>query len=74
MIPDKILPSALDGLTGTERVVLYVLQLTQQERGGRTVPTAMLYGRVLEYIDISQQDLVACLQRLGAGDQGSGAF
>lgn len=72
MIPDKILPSALDGLTGTERVVLYVLQLTQQERGGRAVPTAMLYGRVLEYIDISQQELVACLQRLGAGDHWGG--
>lgn len=61
-------PNVADGLTDVERVVLYVLRKTQQERGDRSVPTAMLYGRVVEYIDISQQELVACLQRLGAGD------
>jgi hypothetical protein len=62
------LPDVRDGLTQTERTILWVLHNTQRELGGRSVPTAMLYGRVLEYIDISQQELIACLQRLGAGD------
>lgn len=60
------LPDVRDGLTRLERIVLYVLDQTQRERGGRNVPTAMLYGRVLEYIDISQDELQACLQRLMA--------
>ncbi len=59
------LPDVRDGLTRTERIVLYVLQQTQRERGGRSVPTAMLYGRVLELIDLSEDELQACLQRLG---------
>ena len=40
------LPDVRDGLTRQERVVLYVLHQAQQERGGRNVPTAMLWGRV----------------------------
>lgn len=59
-------PDLRDGLTRLERVVLSVLQETQREGGGRSVPTAMLYGRVLEYIDLSEQELQACLTRLNA--------
>jgi hypothetical protein len=61
--PEDIIPDARDGLTRSERVILYVLQKTQDELGGRNVPTAMLYGRVLEYIDISEAELQACLNR-----------
>ena len=39
-----IVPDARDGLTRKERVVLYVLHRTQKERGGRDVPTVMLWG------------------------------
>lgn len=60
---DDIIPDARDGLTRSERIILYVLQKTQHERGGRNVPTAMLYGRVLEYVDISEAELQACLNR-----------
>ena len=35
-----------DGLTHEERVVLYVLHETQRERGGRNVPTAMLWAAI----------------------------
>lgn len=66
--PYDPLPDVRDGLTRLERIVLYVLHQTQKERGGRNVPTAMLYGRVVEYINISEAELVACLQRLGAAD------
>ncbi len=62
------IPDVRDGLTQTERIVLWVLHNTQRELDGRSVPTAMLYGRVVEHINISQQELIACLQRLGAGD------
>ncbi len=61
-----ILPDARDGLTRRERIVLYVLHQTQRERGGRNVPTTMLWGRVCEHFWISPEELSAMLARLGA--------
>jgi hypothetical protein len=61
-----IIPDARDGLTRKERIVLYVLHRTQRERGGRNVPTAMLWGRVCEHFYISPEALSAMLARLGA--------
>jgi hypothetical protein len=63
---NELLPDARDGLTRKERVVLYVLHQTQKERGGRNVPTAMLWGRVCEHFWISPEELSAMLARLGA--------
>ena len=60
------LPDVRDGLTRQERVVLWVLHETQKERNGRDVPTAMLWGRVCEHVDISPEELSAMLARLGA--------
>ena len=57
-------PDSRDGLTRKERIVLYCLDQCQQERGGRNTPTAMLYGRVVEYVDMSEQELQRILQRL----------
>jgi hypothetical protein len=64
--PFDELPDVRDGLTRRERIVLYVLAQTQKERGGRNVPTAMLWGRVCEYFYISPEALSAMLARLGA--------
>jgi hypothetical protein len=64
-IRDK-LADVRDGLTRQERVVLWVLNETQKERGGRSVPTTMLWGRVCEHFYISPDDLSAMLARLGA--------
>jgi hypothetical protein len=61
-----MLADARDGLTREERVVLHVLDQTERERGGRHVPTAMLWGRVCEHFYISPEDLAAMLARLGA--------
>ena len=58
------LPSIRDGLTRKERIVLHCLNLVQNELGGRNVPTAMLYGRVVEYIDLSVEEMQLILQRL----------
>jgi hypothetical protein len=60
------LPDVRDGLNERERVVLYVLHQTQQERGDRNVPTAMLWGRVCEHFYISPEELSDMLARLGA--------
>jgi hypothetical protein len=61
------LPDVRDGLTRAERIVLVVLAELQQEKRGRNVPVAMLYGRVVERIDMSVGELQRILQRLGAG-------
>ena len=60
------IPDIRDGLTRKERVVLKILHETQRERGGRDVPTAMLWGRVCEHIDIRPDELSEMLARFGA--------
>lgn len=61
-----MIPDVRDGLTRAERVVLYVLHETQKERGGRNVPTVMLWGRVCEHLDMSPEELLEILARMGA--------
>ena len=58
------IPDVRDGLTRVERVVLYCLHETQKEFPGRNVPTATLYGRVVEHIDLSVPQFQRVLQRL----------
>ena len=58
------LPDVRDGLSRLERVVLWQLGELQRERAGRNVPTAMLYGRVVEHVDVSVDELQRTLQRL----------
>jgi len=60
---DRI-PDVRDGLTRVERVVLWQLHEAQRERGDRGVPTAMLYGRVVEHVSISVEELQRVLARL----------
>lgn len=73
---DDDLPDARDGLTRKERVVLLVLDALERERGtrgtGRSVPVPMIYGRVLEHVDMSVAELQRILQRLaGRGPHGT---
>ena len=58
------LPSVRDGLTREQRIVLYCLNQLQKERGGRNVPTVMLYGRVVEHVNMSENELQLILQGL----------
>jgi hypothetical protein len=60
------LPEVRDGLTRVERVILWQLSLLEKERPGRNIPTAQLYGRVVEHVDISVDELQRTLGRLGA--------
>ena len=58
------LPDVRDGLTRIERIVLYCIDQIKIECGGRDVPTVMLYGRVVEHVNISEAGLQSILQRL----------
>jgi len=58
------LPDCRDGFSKIERIVFYCLKQIQSERGGRNVPAPMLYGRVLEHINISEEQFQKILQKL----------
>jgi hypothetical protein len=56
------IPDVRDGLTRLERIILYVLYETQKELGGRNVPSTMLYGRVVELIDVAEDEFRRALE------------
>jgi hypothetical protein len=60
------IPDVRDGLTRKERIVLWVLSKAQAERGDRNVPLPLLYGLVLEHVDMSKTELQEIVMRLGA--------
>jgi hypothetical protein len=62
--PRDYLPDVKDGLTHRERIVLQCLYDLQQERSGRNVPTGMLYGTVVEYVDMSVEEMQSILVQL----------
>lgn len=53
-----------DGLNTHERAVLFCLAQIQRELGRTSVPTAMLCGRVIELVDVSQDEVQCILQRM----------
>ena len=59
-----VVPDVRDGLTRIERIVVTCINELQSEIEGRHVPTVMLYGRVVEHVDISVDELQCILQRL----------
>lgn len=65
-VANDFVPDVRDGLTRAERVVLWQLSVLERERNGRNVPTAQLYGRVVEHVDMSVDELQRILVRLGA--------
>lgn len=65
------LPDIRDGLNKKERAILVCLQEAQKEFGDRSVPTITLYGRVVEKIDISQEEFQQILTRLVGGTRNS---
>jgi hypothetical protein len=58
------LPDVRDGLTHAERIVLWQLGELQAEYPGKGVPTAALYGRVVEHVSLSESEFLRILQRL----------
>lgn len=65
--PLDLLPDVRDGLTRIERLILFELHRARREFRGRTVPTAVLYGRVVEHgVNITPQQIGLILARMGA--------
>lgn len=62
--PTDHLPDVRDGLTRLERVILVELQQAQHELHGRNVPAALLYGRVVEHLNVSVPEFMRTLARL----------
>ncbi len=58
------IPDVRDGLSREERVVVWVLRRAAADRKGRGVRAAMLYGRVLEYADMSIAEFMQIVERL----------
>ncbi len=58
------LPDVRDGLTRLERVILWQIDVVRRELDREQVPTAMLYGRVVEHVDVSIAELQSTLARL----------
>jgi len=63
--PRDYLPDVKDGLTSRERIVLQCLYDLQQARNGRNVPSGMLYGTVVEYVDMSVKEMQSILRLVG---------
>lgn len=64
---DDLIPDVRDGLTRPERIVLWMLHEAQKEFPGRNVPTALLYGRVVEHINLSVPEFQNILSRMVGG-------
>lgn len=58
------LPDARDGLTRLERIILWQLREAQRELGRESVPAALLYGRVVEHVNVSVEEFQAVLANL----------
>lgn len=58
------IPDTRDGLNKKERIILYCLNEAQKELGHRNVPTIMLYGRVVELVDMSEGEFQAILNKM----------
>ena len=68
--PYEYLPDVRDSLTHRERIVLQCLADLQQECGDRHVPTRMLYGSVVEHVNMSMDEMQSFLVRLIEDKQG----
>ncbi|MBZ4420364.1 hypothetical protein [Myxococcus sp. RHSTA-1-4] len=62
--PRDRIPDVRDGLTRVERIILHALHRLEQEQGGRAVPTAMLYGHVVEQVNLRPDEFQDLLARL----------
>ena len=63
------IPDTRDGLSRLERVILCQLDLARHELGRASVPTALLYGRVVEHVDVSVERFQAALAKLVGQDK-----
>ncbi len=58
------LPDVRDGLTRLERAILHELARAQRELAQRDVPSTLLYGRVVEHMNVGPREFQRALTRL----------
>lgn len=64
--PINWIPDVRDGLSRVQRIVLYELYKAQREMPNReNIPSTMLYGRVVEHVNLDVDEFQAVLQTLG---------
>ena len=61
------IPDVRDGLNRKQRIILWELDKARRELGRESIPTVMLYGRVVEHLNISETEFQYLLQTLGVG-------
>ena len=62
------LPDVRDGLSHRERIVLWCLCELQKEHGDRQIATGLLYGSVVEHVNMSIEEMESILARLVGGE------
>jgi hypothetical protein len=62
--PEDTLPDVRDGLSRAQRIVLEELAKARRELGRESVPTVLLYGRVVERLDLTESEFLAVLAAL----------
>jgi hypothetical protein len=58
------IPDVRDGLTEVERTILAVMYDARKEYGDRMIPAALLYGRVVEILDMSWEEFQRALVKV----------
>jgi hypothetical protein len=58
------IPDVRDGLTEVERTILAVMYDARKEYGERMIPAALLYGRVVEILDMSWEEFQRVLVKV----------
>ena len=58
------IPDVRDGLTEVERTILVVLHDARKEFGDRMIPMALLYGRVVELLDLSWEEFQRAMGKI----------
>jgi len=65
-----VIPDVRDGLTRVQRIVLYELDRARRELGRESVPTVLLYGRVVEHLPLRESELQEILRSFGCAPGG----
>ena len=58
------IPDVRDGLTEVERTILAVMYDARKEFGDRMIPAPLLYGRVVEILDLSWEEFQRALVKV----------
>ena len=68
-MPERFnLPDVRDGLSHRERIMLWCLFELRKEHGDRRIAAGLLYGSVVQHVDMSVEDMKSILLRSVGGE------